>query len=397
MASGQGPLSRRTTSGSGRTTAEPHSFGTEKPSGRLGAVLRSVGATSPVALGRHGPWLATTLEDARQVLTTPEVYDFPTDVSRQRLATPDDAASARSVHSITPPLSAAEVGAGRDVLVEELARSSAVLGRTTDLDAMEFLRQPMARSTTAAVVGSAVRADRDHIAALVLGWIDALGPVIAASRPPRRRSRLRRREAAALAALQAALTDVGCEDPADTATVLAAGVQVPIAAGAWLLVKLSENPDLADRLRARPDLDRALAWETVRVCPPTWITARVTSCEANLGRAIVPAAHVVLVSPLLLGQLPELVPGADDGAPLDRFDPFRWDQDRIRPGAWLPFGAGPHACPGRNLGLAQLTHLAGWARGRLLTPLETARIDQSRGIFPRPARLHVEGPEVKGD
>lgn len=367
------------------------SSGTDEPTGRLGAVLRSVGSRGPVSLGRHGPWLATTLEDARRVLTTPDVFDFPTDVSRRPLVTADErAGTSRSPHSITPPLTADAVAAGSQVFVEELAAATRLLDLPGEIDAMRFLREPVSRSTTAAVVPDLSPADRDNVAELVVLWVDALGPVIAAARPPRRWSRRRRDEARARLALEGALADLSCPDPAGTAVVLAAGVQVPIAAGAWLLVELAADPELQGALRDRPDLDRAVAWETVRLRPPTWITARVTRQETRLGTTEVPASMVVLVSPLLLGRLGHLVAGSEEG--LGCFDPLRWDQDRVRPGAWLPFGAGPHACPGRNLGLAQLTHLAGWARRGVLTQVEPARINQTRGIFPEPARLHVDRP-----
>jgi len=372
------------------------SSGTDEPTGRLGAVLRSVGDRGPVSLGRHGPWLATTLEDARRVLTTPDVFDFPTDASRRPLGSPGaEERSSRSQHAITPPLTVDAVERGTRVFAEELASASPA--GAAELEAMVFLREPVARSTTAALLPALQPGDRDRVADLVLDWVDALGPVIAAARPPSRWSRARRREDRARAALESALAEAGSDQPEAQAVVLAAGIQVPIAAGSWLLVKLAEDPVLAEVLRARPDLDRAVAWETVRLCPPTWITARVTTQETSLGEVTLPAWTVVMVSPLLLGRLDTLVPDSEGSREsIGRFDPHRWDQDRVRPGAWLPFGAGPHACPGRNLGLAQLTHLAGWSRGRVLTLVEPSQVNQTRGIFPEPARLHVDRPRTQG-
>jgi cytochrome P450 len=128
-------------------------------------------------------------------------------------------------------------------------------------------------------------------------------------------------------------------------------------------------------------------WETLRLTPPTWITARITTCEVELDGQRVPPGAVVLVSPLLLGRLPDLVPG--DPARVSGFDPGRWDDSTQRPGAWLPFGAGPHACPGRNLGMALLTHLAGWAVLRDISLADRVGIDQSRGIAPLPCRFNV--------
>ena len=358
--------------------------GIKVPEGRLGAVLRLRDQTDPVPLTRHGPWVVTSRDHAKRVLTDPGAFDFPSDVSRRALSAPDPAeGSSRSPHAITPPLAPTAVARGTHTFAEELASAVGDAG-AGDVDAMQLLRRPVARSTTTAVLPDLPDAERDRVGDLVLGWIDALGPVIAAGRPPGRWSRLRRRETQARTALEDALTAVG-EPAAATATVLAAGIQVPIAAGAWLLVALAADPDLADRLRERSDLDQAVAWETVRLYPPTWITARMTTAAVSLGATDIPSGAVVMVSPLLLGRSPQLAPEAP--RPLDDFDPFRWDQSSARPGGWLPFGAGPHSCPGRNLGLAQLTQLAGWARTVRAGLEADVAFDQSRGIFPRPARL----------
>lgn len=162
--------------------------------------------------------------------------------------------------------------------------------------------------------------------------------------------------------------------------MLAAGIQVPIAAGAFLLAWLAAHPT--------SDVSPTHAvWETLRLTPPTWITPRITTQDVELDGTLIPARRVVFVSPLLLGRLTALVPG--DPAGLSDFDPDRWRDDSRRPGAWLPFGAGPHACPGRNLGLAQLVHLAEWATSQVMTLSETVTIDQSRGIAPSSCRFTI--------
>jgi cytochrome P450 len=107
----------------------------------------------------------------------------------------------------------------------------------------------------------------------------------------------------------------------------------------------------------------------------------------DLGGHRVPSGGVVLVSPLFLGRSPDLVPGDPEGLP--DFDPQRWQDGDQRPGAWLPFGAGPHACPGRHLGMALLTHLAEWGLFRNISLAQPVAIDQSRGIAPLPCRFTV--------
>jgi len=354
----------------------------ESAGGRLGAVLASP-RTGVEPLGPSGPWLATTPELARRVLTDPDHFDFPGDVSRSGDLSASRGAT-RSGHLLFATLTPDRVGLGMATFEREwlAALDEHDPASGTSYDAMVLLRRPVARSTTDAVLPSADEAVRRLVADQALAWIDALAPVIAARRPPGRWSRARRREQAARLALDDTLVQVPGLDgtPSQVATMLAAGIQVPIAAGAWLLGWLADHPtSVVDPLHA--------VWETLRLTPPTWMTARVTTAEIELGGQHIPAGAVVLVSPLLLGRLDAMVPGAPET--LVDFDPDRWRDGSQRPGAWLPFGAGPHTCPGRTLGLAQLTHLARWAAVHDLTLCERMGIDQSRGIFPSPCRFIV--------
>jgi cytochrome P450 len=250
---------------------------------------------------------------------------------------------------------------------------------------MDLLRRPVARATCAAVLAGLADGRRDEVADLVLAWIDALAPVIASPRAPRRWSRTRRHEHRTRIALEDALAEVldDCaidDGPHVVATMLAAGIQVPIAAGAWLLVHLAaRSSEVVD-----PD---AAVWETLRVSPPTWVTARVTTRPVEVSGQSLPRGALVMVSPLLLGRLPDLAP--DSPEDLSVFCPDRWHRDSVRPGAWLPFGAGAHACPGRSLGMGFLRDLAVWAGQQRIALTSSVTIDQSRGILPSPARVEV--------
>lgn len=353
----------------------------ESAPGRLGAVLTAP-RSGLTLLAPSGPWLATTPTLARQVLTDVDHFDFPGDVSRS-----DDLSASRgdtrSGHVLLPSPGAEQVAVGTTVFADEWSCALAEHDRLhpgEPYDAMALLRRPVARSTTAAVLTGLGTQQRDLVADLVLTWIDALAPVISARRPPGRWSRTRRREHRARLALEDTLaaTPGLTAAPAEVAAVLAAGIQVPIAAGAWLITYLAAGHHRhADPVHA--------VWETLRLTPPTWVTARITTEDLDLDGQRLPAGAVVLVSPLLLGRLPDLVPG--DPAGLAAFEPDRWRDSERRPGAWLPFGAGPHACPGRNLGMAVLTHLATWAGLRDISLVERVRIDQSRGLAPLPCRF----------
>jgi Cytochrome P450 len=360
-----------------------HVDSVESAGGRLGAVL-SAPRVGVVSLGSAGPWLVTTPPLARQVLTDLTAFDFPGHISRGS----DLSASrgdTRSGHLTFAPLTPVQVAHGVATFTREWAIAIADHDRDhacEPYDAMVLLRRPVALSTTAAVLTEAPEEQRSVVAGLVLDWIDALAPVIAARRPPRRWSRARRAERHARHALEDALDGVPglVGTAAQAATMLAAGIQVPIAAGAWLLAWIADHPGTTvDPVHA--------VWETLRLTPPTWITARITTGEVDLGGEHLPPGAVVLVSPLLLGRLDDLVPG--DAAGLSEFDPDRWDDSIRRPGAWLPFGAGPHACPGRTLGMAVLVELAQWAIGREISLSEDVAVDQSRGIAPQPCRFTV--------
>ena len=343
--------------------------------GRLGAVLGLAGEPGPIALGPRGPYLVTSVADTRRVLTDSDAFLFPVDVTRR---------TTTGEHAMITRLRPDQVARGLATFERQLSLAATAWDADSPADAMRVLREPVARSTTDAVLGPLEPRERDRVADLVLAWIDALAPVIAAARPPHRWSGTRRAERTARVDLERALADLRVDAPTVSAVELAAGVQVPIAAGAWLLVLLAENPTTAAEA-ARRDLATETAWETLRLRPPTWVTARLTAREVALEHGTVPAHAVVLVSPLLLGRGPELLPTGSADPSL--FDPARWDGADVRPGAWLPFGAGRHACPGRSLGLAQLTALARWGLDRQVVLTQPARIDQTRGIFPSPALL----------
>jgi hypothetical protein len=362
----------------------------EATAGRLGAVL---GAPRPGGLTRldeGGPWLATSLETAKRVLMDAACFDFPTNVSRGRDMSVSSA-DTRTGHHVYAPVSPSQVAGGREVFLAEWRDALAGTGtglRTGSFEAMELLRTPVARATCAAVLEGLDVDTRDEVANKVLAWIDALGPVISSRRPPGRWSRARRGERHARLDLEdclaRALHALGTGDtPPVVANMLAAGVQVPIAAGAWLLVFLAAHDG------QEFDLDDAV-WESLRLAPPTWVTARVTTDRVELAGRSLLGGELVLVSPLLLGRLATLVPGTSED--LGSFIPDRWRSGGVRPGAWLPFGAGAHACPGRNLGLGLLHDLAAWAGRHELTLARPVAIDQSRGILPSPAYITFASP-----
>lgn len=336
----------------------------------------------------NGPVLVTTLADARTVLTDIDDFVTPFDVSRR----PVRRGRRQPREKPTAMLDAAAVGLGTTAFQTELDRAAARAGLEcvggAEVDMLRFLRGPVARSTTAALIPGLSESARDRVGSLVVEWIDALAPVISARRPPVLWSRVRVTERRAHRAVVRELARVGSDDGWALATALAAGIQVPIAAGAWCVTILASRPDLHQALGEEPALVPGFVWEVLRLYPPTWLLPRVTTRDVSLGIDL-PAYTPVLASPVLLGRLSGVVPGPEEGfADLDEIDPSRWSQNSRRPGGWLPFGAGPHACPGRNLGLAQLGHLVRWSLAWHLSG-PAPRVDSQRGLAPTPADVIV--------
>lgn len=376
----------------GRLSTQHHHGGADDPSGLVGAVVRAAGDSKPVRIDDPGFLLAPDLDMARTVLSRDADYTLPFDVTRspiRRNRSPTVDGQGKEL----PPLSGKAVAHGREVLEAELGRINIPLDRhPVELDALSILREPVARSTTAAVLPDVDEEPRARIADLVLCWVDSLKPIIAARRAPSPLSAARRNERHARRRLFAALREAGCPEPGRIATGLAAGVQVPVAAGAWCLAVLAAQPGLQQELRTGEDLTLPFVWEILRLYPPTWLIARITTRSVTLGGTVVPAYTPVVVSPVALGRLPSNVPGPDEGYfPLEGVDLRRWTTGRGRPpGAWLPFGAGQHACPGRSLGLAQLSSVVQWAGGFELAGTGPLTIDVSRGLAPRPSTMRFQ-------
>jgi cyclooctat-9-en-7-ol 5-monooxygenase len=135
---------------------------------------------------------------------------------------------------------------------------------------------------------------------------------------------------------------------------LLAAVDEPPSAleAAWCL--LGRNPPARERLEAELDaggrdyLDAVLR-ETLRLFPPA---RHIDRCPVGNGRTN------VVVSPLVTHRDPKLYERPSE------FLPERWLRRDERPrGAYLPFGAGAHACIGEPLARAVMTEtLAGIAR-----------------------------------
>jgi cytochrome P450 len=95
---------------------------------------------------------------------------------------------------------------------------------------------------------------------------------------------------------------------------------------------------------------RAVVDEALRLYPPAWVISRRVLVDEELRGHVVPAGSVVFVSPFVLHRR------ADAWPEPDRFDPTRFlgEQPLDRFG-YIPFGAGPNLCIGRDFALLEAT------------------------------------------
>jgi cytochrome P450 len=157
---------------------------------------------------------------------------------------------------------------------------------------------------------------------------------------------------------------------------LLAAVDEPPSAleAAWYL--LDRNPAARERLEAELDeggreyLDAVLR-ETLRLFPPA---RHIDRCPVGNGRTN------VVVSPLVTHRDPKLYERPSE------FEPERWLRREERPrGAYLPFGAGAHACIGEPLARAIMTETLAW-----ITRHWRLRVDPGASApGPRAPRLEV--------
>ncbi|WP_371743831.1 cytochrome P450 [Mangrovicoccus sp. HB161399] len=155
-------------------------------------------------------------------------------------------------------------------------------------------------------------------------------------------------------------------------TLLLAGHETSAAALAWMLYLLALHPaeqaavaEEAERALSGGSADhavlsqlertRAVAREALRLYPPLPMLLRETAKPELFRGRDIPAGAQIVISPWHLHRHEGHWPDPDG------FRPGRWSdpaQAEARKAAFLPFSAGPRACPGAGLAMAELVLLA---------------------------------------
>ena len=194
-------------------------------------------------------------------------------------------------------------------------------------------------------------------------------------------------------------------------TLVIAGHETVASCLTWTLLLLARHPEVQDRLAAELDAlpegrdpgwadlgalpwTRAVVDEALRLYPPAWVITRRALADDVVDGVAVPAGTLVVLSPWLLHRRADSWPD-----PL-RFDPERFAGDgkgtgrgAIR-GDYVPFGAGPRLCIGRDVALVQAVLIvATLLRGRRVVrpdAAEPVHVDALVTLRPRgglPLRL----------
>lgn len=188
----------------------------------------------------------------------------------------------------------------------------------------------------------------------VPAWVPTIGSVRAA----RARRSLRR-------VVEATRVSAGAPSREELATLLMAGYDTSAATLSWTWHLLARHPEV--RARVERELEtipqpgavameslpylRQVVDEVLRLFPPVWILPRRSKTGDRIAGYEVPAGADVLVCVAALHR------NAAYWTDPDRFDPSRFDPQcgaRRHPFAYLPFGAGPRACIGSQLGTMEV-------------------------------------------
>lgn len=145
----------------------------------------------------------------------------------------------------------------------------------------------------------------------------------------------------------------------EVVTFIVAGHETVASALTWTLALVAGNPEVGLRMAQEsdrvvgersPELSdvgrlpfiRAVLDEALRLYPPAWLITRRSLEPDVLGGVDVPESSLVIMSPWLVHRHPERW-----HAP-DRFLPDRFLDAGVDRSAFIPFGAGPRQCIGRD-------------------------------------------------
>lgn len=177
---------------------------------------------------------------------------------------------------------------------------------------------------------------------------------------------------------------------------LLASQRVPAAAAAWMLHLIATHPSHQGRLRVNADRKdsaaqeyaQAVAFESLRLYPATWMLQRTVLDRIDVADFRFGAGHTLMMSPFVVHRTPAYFARPDD------FLPTRWlgsGSTHTPRAGFIPFGDGPHVCPGRHLALEILVAIAMSTCGNYVLAEEgrAVRADPRTTLLPIGSRLRL--------
>lgn len=264
---------------------------------------------------------------------------------------------------------------------------------------LEALDVVVSRVRTPALVPAAVPTPRNRRLARAVRTLDQAAADVVAHR---RQAGVRDDDGDLLALLLRAadagdLTATQVRD--ELVTMVIAGHETVASAMSWTLHLLATHP--GEQARVHAELDevlggRAPAWadlpalartravldESLRLYPPAWVVSRRAVADDDIDGVAVPAGTLVIISPWLLHRRPDVFADPEAFRP----DRFLGDAARTVPrGAYLPFGAGPRLCIGRDFALVEsLLVLAELLRDHAVLPVPRHQVRAEALVTMRP-------------
>lgn len=191
-------------------------------------------------------------------------------------------------------------------------------------------------------------------------------------------------------------------------TFVVAGHETVASSLTWTLDLLARNPSVQARVHAElsavlgapgsgrnPEWEdlrhlrylRAVVDESLRLYPPAWVVTRTALADDVVAGVPVPAGTLVIIGTWALHRDPDLWPSPEE------FRPERFLDGRRETG-YVPFGAGPRLCIGRDLALVEeVLVLASLLRDHRVRPVPGDRPEVEALVTLRPRnglRLFVD-------
>ena len=164
----------------------------------------------------------------------------------------------------------------------------------------------------------------------------------------------------------------------EVATFIVAGHETVASGLTWAIHLLANNQDEQAALSLNPDRSSRVFDETLRLFPPAWLITRRTMEPVVVDEVEIPGDSLVIVSPWVTHRHESIWDKPNEFIP-----------DRMKDGppqlGYLPFGAGPRLCIGRDMALLEGKKILADLFGRWkVTPLTSGPVPIDASVTLRP-------------